>query len=120
MKKLLIQYSCNKCNYIAITKDSLHEHILSCQNEVECKCKQCGHKTNDREEYQKHMKVHEIQNESNGDKRKSNEINKQKYISKRIKFEKCERKFNKKETFQKHVLKIHGGIQSRISSQNMK
>ena len=56
------------------------------------------------------MKVHEIQNESNGDKRKSNEINKQKYISKRIKFEKCERKFNKKETFQKHVVKIHGGI----------
>ena len=35
---------------------------------------------NDREEYEKHMKVHETQNESNGDKRKSNEINKQKYI----------------------------------------
>ena len=77
---------------------------------LEYKYKQCGLKANNREEYEKHMKVHKTQNENNDEKTKSNEVKKLKYIPKRIKCEKCEKKFNKKETFQKHVVKIHGGI----------
>ena len=51
----------------------------------------------------------------NGDKAKST-IKKQKYISKRIKCEHCDKQFNKRETFDKHFMKIHKDIQNRITN----
>ena len=69
-------------------RDSLNEHMRSYHNEIVYECNQCGHKANNKDEYEKHMKIHKTQNEkeNNDGKTKTNEIiGKQKYIPKRIK-----------------------------------
>ena len=47
---------------------------------------------------------------SSGDQVQGNSKKKQTYIPKRIKCENCEKQFNKNETYQKHVKKMHDSI----------
>ena len=108
---------CNKCEYKANTKENLHKHIAECHEESEIKCNQCDHKAITKQDLNKHIDLTHIdnninnnENDNDDEKIPSKNRRSQKYISKRIKCQKCDKKFNKKETYQKHVNKIHGGM----------
>ena len=94
--------------------------MISSHNEREYICNQCDNKEDNKEDYEKHMKVHKTQKENetenNDVKSQSNKVNKPKYVSKRIKCNMCDKKFNKKDTFQKHVMKIHGATETEASN----
>ena len=55
-----------------------------------------------------HMrKEHEVSSTMNPGENSLEKIQKKAYVHKRIKCEKCDKKFNKKETFKKHMESVH-------------
>ena len=91
-----VRYPCDQCNYVATTKGSLSEHTQSYHETPKFNCNQCDYMASTKTNLNKHKEdIHEVKE-------------KVKYVSKRIKCEKCEKKFNKKETFMAHMNKFHG------------
>ena len=88
-------YSFDQCEYMARTKGSLASHKQTVHNTISFKCNQCDHKEKTEVNIKKHQ---ESAHEKKG---------KSKYVSKRIQCEKCEKKFNKSETFKTHMKKVH-------------
>ena len=74
-------------------KGSFAEHKTAVHNTNKFQCNQCDHK----EETEGNLMRH----------KESTHEKKGKYKSKRIQCEKCEKRFNKKETFKTHMKKIH-------------
>ena len=94
-----IIYPCNQCEYKATTKEDLSEHKASHQEEIIHQCNQCEYKASTKNKLKEHIEnIH-------GAIKKQNPI--KKYTAKRLKCDKCERKFNKVETFEKHLNMDH-------------
>ena len=122
-----------------LIEDSRTRRIMQYQGKgTKLKCDQCEWTSGSKTLMDKHTKIEhtteniqeKIHNETeNQDKNKNEKLNKQKqqmtkattinskskYISKRIKCEKCEKMFNKKETFMKHMESYHKEISSIVT-----
>ena len=89
------KFTCDQCEYQAMSKTHLNRHIESVhkQPQPQHKCSKC--------DYKSPSKAVMIQH---------NEIihKKQHCVSKRIRCGNCEKKFNKRETYEKHMRLIHG------------
>lgn len=90
-----VWYPCDQCNYAATTKCSLNEHTQSYHEAANFTCNQCDYTASIKTNLNKHKE------DSHEEKEKG------KYVSKRIICDKCDKKFNKKETFRVHMNKFH-------------
>ena len=84
--------SCDQCEYNAATKGALIEHKKIHHTNNTFHCNQCDHMSETKDGLQKHTEFIP---------------DKKKYVTKRIQCQKCEKKFNKKETFNTHMKKYH-------------
>ena len=104
-----LQYMCDQCDYKDTKEDSLNDHKQTQHKSSNHQCNQCDYNATTRSSLDDHKKsIHEKQPEVIEvilDTRK--EIKKQKYVSKRIHCDVCDKKFNKKETFETHTRKYH-------------
>ena len=100
-------YPCTKCEYKTKTKQDLKKHMDELHSQNEYQCTQSDNKFTTKQHLKTHIESQYIKNVNNGKNILAKKSNKATYILKRIKCEKCDKKFNKMETFQTHLLKIH-------------
>ena len=102
-----VVHNCDECNKIFSGIDDLNQHKVSCHDNKQYPCNQCDFKATTKQKVRLHIDIeHTIKAK-----------NKSQYVPKRIKCEECEKKFNKKETFEKH--KCQQKIQHTIQPDNM-
>ena len=96
-----IRYSCDQCETKFKQKDDLKTHIQSVHKENNAKDQ--GIWT------EKEVSESSFQTETTRTRvlLPTTKVNKKKHVSTRLKCELCEEKFNKQETYSKHMLKIH-------------
>ena len=88
-----IRYSCDQCEDKATTKEALIEHKKRHHDNNIFDCNQCDYTAETKGDLKKHTElIHDKKN---------------KYVTKRIQCQYCEKKFNKKETFKTHMKKFH-------------
>ena len=86
-------YNCEECDKQFTGIADLNQHRVSCHGKEQYPCNQCNFKATTKHEVMLHINTDHTAKAKN---------NKSQYVPKRIKCQECERKFNKKETFEKH------------------
>ena len=89
------EFACEQCDYKATSKTLLKTHT---DRDHEFTCEKCDYKSSTK-----------IQLKSHSDTAHKN---------KRIACDYCERKFNKKETYEKHMKQDHAGRQNYMNNEN--
>ena len=126
-------FACAYCDYKATMESNLNQHTKTNHKGDSFSCDQCDYKATLKSNLEQHTQMvhkkyhNEEINEINEDSSISTqemikaarnrrsmkntmriEQKSKTYVSKRIKCEKCEMKFNKNETYAKHMIKLHG------------
>ena len=107
-----IQFHCDQCNYKAATKSNLIVHEKTVHEKMKFHCYQCNYtattKTNLIEHVESnHNHKNMVNIEADNKTDKTDTTVKKTYISKRIKCKICVKKFNKEETYLKHMKQDH-------------
>ena len=108
-------YQCNQCAYKSHSKTFLKGHVQSVHEATNYNCGKCDYNTTTKENLTVHIKnahqnaggLEPVQIEIEAEKKI---MGKKSYVSKRIKCEFCQAKFNKKETHLSHMKEVHAGI----------
>ena len=106
-----ISYECNMCDHKTVSKTNLKMHMERTHEESQHPCRQCDHKATTNTKLKDHIKsIHEMQTKDRYENTTKKIKTTSKYISKRIQCTKCDKRFNKPETFKKHTEMQHGEI----------
>ena len=114
-----IFYQCNQCEHKAKSTASLIMHKETIHENQGIYCDQCDHKAATENDLHRHTKLSHEENlikcpqvETNSHRSKA----KSKYVSKRIQCPKCDKRFNKNDTFMKHQEKYYEETKNRTEN----
>ena len=109
------KYQCNQCDYKSYSKTFLKGHMEAVHKALRYNCDKCDYITTTQDSLNVHRQSVHPNEKAGGQKPVEIEAEKKisgkkTYVSKRIKCELCQAKFNKKETHSKHMKEVHSRI----------
>ena len=114
------KFNCDECDDKFETTTHLKIHKETIHEEKTFNCDQCHYQSTKEEDCIRHKETtHDIPNVENTEENKAHSKGgkqNKKYVQKRKKCELCEKKFNKSETFDKHMRQVHGSKTNKMKS----